>query len=230
MSDIHERLQAIRARMATAATRSGRDPATVQLLAVSKTFPVEAIQEAVEAGQLLFGENKVQELLAKAPLLPAKLEWHLIGHLQSNKVRKILPVARCIHSIDSLDLARDVDRIAAELGLFPKVLIEVNLAAESTKHGFNAETLRSSLEALYALRRLEIQGLMCIPPFDPDPTKSRPHFIELRELRDELEKLGGAPLPQLSMGMSHDFEIAIEEGATIVRVGSAIFGERKAKV
>ena len=228
MNDLHDRLQAIRDRIATAASKAGRDPASVELLAVSKTFPVESIREALDAGQLLFGENKLQEVLAKAPLLPAKVEWHLIGPLQSNKVRKILPLVRCIHSIDSLSLARDVDRIAAELGLFSKVFIEVNLAAESTKHGFNAETLRANLEALYALRRLEIQGLMCIPPFDPDPTKSRPYFIQLRELRDELEKLGSAPLPLLSMGMSHDFEIAIEEGATIVRVGSAIFGERPA--
>lgn len=228
MNDLHARLQAIRDRITTAASKAGRDPASVELLAVSKTFPVESIREAVAAGQLLFGENRAQELLAKVPQLPASLQWHLIGHLQSNKVRKILPLVKCIHSIDSLDLARDVDRIAAELGLYPKVFIEVNVGAESTKHGFNAATLRASLEALCALRRLEIQGLMCIPPFDPDPTKSRPYFTQLRELRDELEKLGGAPLPLLSMGMSHDFEIAIEEGATIVRVGSAIFGERPA--
>lgn len=227
MNNLHDRLQAIRDRIATAATRSGRDPAAIELLAVSKTFPVEAIKEAVDAGQLLFGENKVQEVLAKAPQLPAKLRWHLIGHLQSNKVRKILPLVQSVHSIGSLDLARDVNRIAAELGLFPKVYLEVNLAAESSKHGFTASALRNSLDDIYTLDRLEVQGLMCIPPYDPDPAKSRPYFIQLRELRDELEKLGGAPLPLLSMGMSHDFEIAIEEGATIVRVGSAIFGERK---
>lgn len=226
MNDISQRLQAIRERIQNAAERSGRDPAAAELLAVSKTFPVEAIQEAVAAGQLLFGENKVQEVMAKAPQLPASLQWHLIGHLQSNKVRKILPLAASIHSVGSLSLARDVDRIAGELGLFPKVYLEVNLATESSKHGFTIEDLRSSLEDLYALRRLEIQGLMCIPPFDDDPEKSRPYFVQLRELRDELEKSGGAPLPRLSMGMSHDFEIAIAEGATIVRVGSAIFGER----
>lgn len=226
MSDIHTRLQLIRDRITTAATRCGRDPGSVELLAVSKTFSIEAIQAAVDAGQLLFGESKVQEVLAKAPQLPAKLQWHLIGHLQSNKVRKILPLVKAIHSIGSLDLARAVDRIAAELGLFPKVYLEVNLAAESSKHGFTAALLRSQLEDLYALKRLEIQGLMCIPPYDPDPEKSRSYFVQLRELRDELAKLGGAPLPLLSMGMSHDFEIAIEEGATIVRVGSAIFGAR----
>jgi pyridoxal phosphate enzyme (YggS family) len=227
MNETADRLEAIRERIAAAATRCGRDPASVELLAVSKSFPVETIREAVDAGQLLFGENKVQELLAKAPQLPSKLEWHLIGHLQSNKVRKILPSMKFIHSIGSLDLARDVDRIAAELGLYPKVYLEVNLAAESSKHGFNAEGLRACLEDMLALRRLEIHGLMCIPPFDADPAKSRPYFARLRELRDEFAKNSGVPLPLLSMGMSHDFEIAIEEGATIVRVGSAIFGSRQ---
>lgn len=227
MNALSDRLQAIRDRVATAASRSSRASSSVELLAVSKTFPVEAIQEAVAAGQFAFGENKVQEVLAKAPLLPSTLQWHLIGHLQSNKVRKILPLVQSIHSVGSLDLAGDIDRIATDLGLFPKVYIEVNLASESSKHGFTAAALRSSLESLYALRRLEILGLMCIPPFDADPAKSRPYFVQLRELRDELEKLGGTPLPHLSMGMSHDFDIAIEEGATIVRVGSAIFGDRQ---
>ena len=226
MNDLSDRLQAIRDRISAAAQRCGRDPASIELLAVSKTFPVEAIREAVAAGQLLFGENKVQEILAKAPQLPASLHWHLIGHLQSNKVRKVLPHVKAIHSIGSLDLARDVDRIAAELGLFPQVYLEVNVGDESSKHGFSAEQLRANLEALYSLKRLEIQGLMCIPPFDPDPALSRPYFTKLRTLRDELEQCGGAPLPRLSMGMSHDFDIAVEEGATIVRVGSAIFGAR----
>ncbi|MBB5031967.1 YggS family pyridoxal phosphate-dependent enzyme [Prosthecobacter vanneervenii] len=229
MNDLASRLQAIRDRISAAAQRCGRDPASVQLLAVSKTFPAEAIREALDAGQLLFGENKVQEILAKAPQLPSNLQWHLIGHLQSNKVRKVLPHVQAIHSVDSLDLARDIDRIAGELGLKAKVYLEVNLGDESSKHGFNAEGLRAQLEALHALTRLEIQGLMCIPPFDDDPEKSRPYFVQLRTLRDELEKTGGRPLPLLSMGMSHDFEIAIEEGATMVRVGSAIFGERTYK-
>ncbi len=229
MNDLSERLQAIRDRISAAAQRCGRDPAAIELLAVSKTFPVEAIREAVDAGQMMFGENKVQEILAKAPQLPANLQWHLIGHLQSNKVRKVLPLVKAIHSIGSLDLARDVDRIAGELGLFPQVYLEVNLAEESSKHGFGVEQVRAGLETLYAFKRLEIQGLMCIPPFDADAEKSRPYFVRLRALRDELEKCGGAPLPLLSMGMSHDFEIAVEEGATMVRVGSAIFGERSYK-
>ncbi|HYF34054.1 MAG TPA: YggS family pyridoxal phosphate-dependent enzyme [Prosthecobacter sp.] len=229
MSDLAERLQNIRDRITAAAQRAGRDPASVQLLAVSKTQPVEAILEAVAAGQLLFGENRVQELMTKQSMVPAKARWHLIGPLQSNKVRKVLPLADVIHSVDSLDIAKDINRIAAELGLYPKVYLEINLAAESTKHGFTARVIREQLDSLYELDRLYIQGVMCIPPFDPQPEKSRPFFVQLRELRDELEKLGGAPLPQLSMGMSHDFEVAIEEGATIVRVGSAIFGERKKK-
>jgi pyridoxal phosphate enzyme (YggS family) len=229
MNELPARLQAIRDRIHTAAVSCGRDPATVELLAVSKTHPVEVIRAAVEAGQLLFGENKVQEILAKAPQLPAELHWHLIGHLQSNKVRKVLPLVKAIHSIDSLDLARDVNRIATELGLTAKVYLEVNLAEESTKHGFKVEEVRANLEALHGLDRLNIQGLMCIPPFEADPELSRPYFTRLRELRDDLEKSGGKPLPLLSMGMSHDFEIAIAEGATIVRVGSALFGERPRK-
>lgn len=226
MSAIAEYLEAIHGRMADACTRSGRKPEAVELLAVSKTFPVEVIEEAVSAGQTLFGENKVQELLAKQPALPSRLRWHIIGHLQSNKVRKVLPVVQAIHSVDSVELARDINRIGAELGLFPKVYLEVNVAAESTKYGFKPAALKQQLEELYAFDRLEIQGLMCIPPFEPNAELSRKYFVFLRGLRDELEKIGGAPLPRLSMGMSHDFEIAIEEGSTIVRVGSAIFGSR----
>lgn len=226
MSVIADHLEAVRQRLADACARAGRKVEAVELLAVSKTFPVEVIEEAVDAGQTLFGENKVQELLAKQPALPSRLRWHIIGHLQSNKVRKILPVVQAIHSVDSVDLARDINRIGAELGLFPKVYLEVNVAAESTKYGFKPEALKQQLEELYALDRLEIQGLMCIPPFEPNPEASRKYFTFLRGLRDELEKIGGAPLPRLSMGMSHDFEIAIEEGSTIVRVGSAIFGSR----
>jgi pyridoxal phosphate enzyme (YggS family) len=226
MSDIAERLHAIRERLAAAARRSGRAPESVTLLAVSKTYPAEIIQQAVDAGQACFGENRVQELVQKQPLLPARLEWHLIGPLQSNKVRKVLPLAHLIHAVDSVKIAQDIQRIAGELGLHPQVLLEINLAAESSKHGFSADAIRAQLEELYRLDRLYIQGLMCIPPFDPDPEKSRRYFVQLRELRDELETRGGTPLPVLSMGMSHDFEAAAEEGATIVRVGSAIFGAR----
>ena len=226
MSEIAARLEQIRERMTAACARAGRDSKSVELVAVSKTKPAELIQEAVDAGQSLFGENRVQEVLLKKPLLPARLRWHLIGPLQSNKVRKILPLVEMIEAVDSLDIARDINRIAAELGLHPKVLLEINVATESSKHGFSADRIRAQLEELYALDRLYIQGLMCIPPFDPSPEASRKYFIQLRTLREELEKLGGAPLPVLSLGMSHDFETAIEEGATLVRVGTAIFGGR----
>lgn len=226
MSEIAARLEQIRERITAACARVGRDSKSVELVAVSKTKPAELIQEAVDAGQSLFGENRVQEVLLKKPLLPARLRWHLIGPLQSNKVRKILPLVEMIEAVDSLDIARDINRIAAELGLHPKVLLEINVATESSKHGFSADRIRSQLEELYALDRLYIQGLMCIPPFDPSPEASRKYFIQLRMLKEELEKLGGAPLPVLSMGMSHDFETAIEEGATLVRVGTAIFGGR----
>ena len=226
MSDIAANLELIRERISTACESAGRDLKSVELVAVSKTKPAEVIQEAVEAGQLLFGENRVQEVLLKKPLLPAKLRWHLIGPLQSNKVRKVLPMVEMIEAVDSLSIAKDINRIAAELGLHPKVLLEINVATESSKHGFSAAQIREQLEELYALDRLYIQGLMCIPPFDATPESSRKYFAHLRTLRDELEKLGGAPLSVLSMGMSHDFEVAIEEGATLVRVGTAIFGGR----
>lgn len=226
MSDIADRLKEIRDRLSQAAARSGRQTTEVELLAVSKTYPVEIIQEAVEAGQLLFGENRVQEIQLKQPLLPGSLQWHLIGPLQSNKVRKVLPLVHMIHAVDSVGIAKDIHRIASELDLRPKVLIEVNVGEESSKHGFTPAAIHEQLEALLALDQLDIQGVMCIPPFDEVAEKSRCYFSQLRELRDELEKRGGVALSVLSMGMSHDFEVAVEEGATIVRVGSAIFGAR----
>lgn len=226
MSSVADNIAVARSRIAEAARRSGREAEDVELLAVSKTFPAEVVCEAVEAGLRLFGENRVQELLAKQPLLPAHLRWHLIGHLQSNKIRKVLPCVEAVQAVDSLELARDIDRVAAELGLFPKVYLEVNVAAEASKFGFAPAMLERQLEDLLALGRLEIQGLMCIPPPEPEPERSRKYFVFLRDLRDRLGKQAGAPLAKLSMGMSHDYAIAIEEGATLVRVGSAIFGSR----
>lgn len=223
---IHENLLFVHSKIAEAASRTGRHPADVELVAVTKTFPVEVIREAVEAGHRLFGENRVQELLSKQPDLPASLRWHLIGHLQSNKVRKVLPAVEAIHSVDSLELAQDINRVAAEVGQFPKIYLEVNVAAEASKHGFSPKQLECVLEDLLRLDRLEIEGLMCVPPVSAEPEDSRKHFIFLREFRDRLEKLAGIPFPKLSMGMSGDYGIAVEEGATVVRVGSAIFGKR----
>ena len=226
MALIHDNIENVKSKIASALARSGRNAGEVELVAVSKTFPAEIIREAVDAGLRLFGENKVQELLTKQPLLPSNLRWHLIGHLQSNKIRKILPTVDVIQSVDSLALAQDINRIAAELGLFPKVYLEVNVAAEASKFGFTPATLESQIEELLKLERLEIQGLMCIPPPCPDEEDSRKYFVVLREFRDRLEKQSGTPFSGLSMGMSHDYEVAIQEGATMVRVGSAIFGGR----
>jgi PLP dependent protein len=226
MTSIADHITAVKSGIADAAHRCGRGADDVELLAVSKTFPAEVVREASEAGLRLFGENRVQELLAKQPQLPSRLRWHLIGHLQSNKIRKVLPCVEAIQSVDSLDLARDINRIAAELGLFPKVYLEVNVAAEASKFGFAPARLESQMEELSALDRLEILGLMCIPPPGPEPEDSRKYFVFLREFRDKLEKQAGAPFAKLSMGMSHDYTVAIEEGATLVRVGSAIFGGR----
>ncbi len=229
MSTIATRLAAIHAAIAAAAARSGRRAEDVALVAVSKTQPPETVQEAIEAGQLLFGENRVQEARAKIPLLPARVRWHLIGHLQKNKIRQALPLFTLIESIDSLELALDLDRIATEGGVFPRVLIEVNVGGEGTKFGFTPDRLRTDLEALLRLERVQIEGLMCIPPPVPRAEDARRYFVALRELRDHLASASGVPLPQLSMGMSGDFPVAVEEGATLVRVGSAIFGERQGK-
>lgn len=226
MSDIPARLEEIHSRIAAAASRSGRDPSGVTLVAVSKTHPAETVREAYDAGQLVFGENRVQELVAKAPLLPAAARWHLIGHLQKNKIRKVLPLTELIHGVDSLELAQDIDRIAAELGLFPKILIEVNVSGEKSKFGFSPDAARAQAAALLALPRVQWEGLMTIAPIVEKPEDARPFFAALRRLRDELAAETRTPLPVLSMGMSGDYETAIEEGATLVRVGTAIFGSR----
>ncbi len=226
MSDIAERLQEIHHRMAAAAQRSRRSPEDVALLAVSKTFPPELIGEAARAGQRLFGESRAQECLEKVALLPPQLRWHFIGHLQSNKVRRILPVCEAFHSIDSTALALDFERIAQEEGCRPVIYLQVNVAGDGRKFGFTAESVRREIGPLLELKRVEVGGLMTIPPLVPDPEQSRCHFAALRELRDQLVRETGTPLPGLSMGMSGDFEVAIEEGATIVRIGSVIFGGR----
>ncbi|MEA3210152.1 MAG: dependent protein [Chthoniobacter sp.] len=229
MSTLAERLEAVRGAIAEAAARAGRNAADVALVAVSKAHPPEAISEALSAGQFVFGESRIQEARAKAPLLPGRCRWHFIGHLQKNKIRQALPLFELFHGIDSLELARDLDRIAGEAGVFPKVLLEINVAGEATKFGFPPVKLRAQLEDLLALERLQIDGLMCLPPPGPRAEDSRRYFVLLRELRDALQAEARLPLPQLSMGMSGDFAVAVEEGATLVRVGTAIFGERSGK-
>ena len=226
MTEIEGNLDRVRSAIATAAEKSGRHPEDIQLVAVSKTHPAESVHAALDAGQILFGESRVQEARAKIPLLPSSLRWHFIGHLQKNKIRHALPLFELLQSIDSLALAQDVDRIAGEDGLRPHVLLEVNVAGEGSKFGFQPDALRAQLEALLQLNRLTIEGLMTIPPLAPEPESSRKYFAALRELRDVLEREFRVQLPHLSMGMSDDFPVAIEEGATLVRVGTAIFGKR----
>ena len=221
-----ENLEIVRSRIASAATRAGRDPADVELVAISKTHPAGLVREVAEAGQELFGESRVQEALVKIPELPGRLRWHFIGHLQANKVRKALPLFELIHGVDTMEIARDIDRIAAELGLHPRVLLEVNVSGEGSKHGFTPEALERGLEELLALPRLQVEGFMTMAPLAPEAEASRPFFAALRTLRDRLAAQAGIPFPTLSMGMSGDYEVAVEEGATLVRVGSAIFGGR----
>jgi len=229
MSPIVEKLAALRAEISESAIKAGRDPSSVELIAISKTHPPHIIQEAIDAGQLIFGENRVQEARAKIPLLPSKARWHLVGHLQKNKIRHALPLFDLFHGVDSLELARDINRIAGEMGLFPKILLEVNVADEATKFGFKPDMLRAEIGEVLTLDRVQIEGLMTIAPIVEEPEDARQYFAALRELRDELQREAGAPLPHLSMGMSSDFTAAIQEGATMVRVGTAIFGPRSSK-
>ena len=229
MDSLEQRLAAVLENVAVAARKAGRPPEEIELVAVSKTHDPDAIRAVAEAGQWVFGESRVQEARAKIPLLASRLRWHFIGHLQKNKIRAALPFFELFHSVDSLELARQFQRIADEEGQRPKVLLEVNVAGEATKFGFKPETLETQIEEIVALDRLEVVGLMAMAPLAPEPEHSRPYFRQVRELRDRLERDASVGLPQLSMGMSGDYAVAVEEGATLVRVGSAIFGTRSGK-
>ncbi len=226
---ISANLADVRTRLARAASRAGRDVSSIRLVAVSKTHPVDAVLAALRAGQTMFGENRVQEALQKiSASSDTPIEWHLIGHLQSNKARKAAESFACIHSIDSVDLLRRVDGGAVECGTRPTALVQVDLAGEPTKHGATLDTLLPLFDGAARCRAVSVTGLMVLPPFADDPEDARPYFRRLRELRDELAVRGvpASMLHELSMGMSHDFEVAVEEGATLVRVGTSIFGTR----
>ena len=224
---IQDQLGEIRNAIAGAAARAGRTAESITLLAVSKTFPVSDIMQAYADGQRIFGENRLQEAMEKMPQMPQDCEWHLIGPLQRNKVRKALEQGfALIQAVDSMKLAATISRIAGELGITARILLEVNIDGEASKHGFTPQQLEEEWEALTELPGLDIRGLMCIPAPVDDPQDARPAFAALRTLAEKLRERGPLPLPELSMGMSHDFEVAVEEGATIVRVGSAIFGKR----
>ena len=226
MENVAENLERVRAQIAEAAKKSGRSVEDIELVAISKTHEAEKIRLAFDAGQQLFGESRVQEARAKIPLLPSAARWHFVGRLQKNKIRHALPLFELFHSVDSLDLARDMNRIADEEGLRRRVLLEVNVAGEGSKIGFAPETLREQMETLLELPRLTIEGLMTIPPLASEAEGSRKYFLALRELRHQFATQFRIELPHLSMGMTGDFMVAIEEGATLVRVGTAIFGQR----
>jgi hypothetical protein len=228
-STIADRLAGVRERIAAAARSAGRDPSSVLLVAVSKTFPIDAIREAYAAGQRDFGENRVQEGLQKsANSADLDIRWHLLGHLQTNKARKAAPAFATIHSVDSVELLRKIDAAAAEAGRTPELLIQVDLAGEATKFGVPPEDVPPLFEAAAACGAARVVGLMTLPPIAESPEDARPYFTRLRGLRDQW-LAAGVPAPmlrELSMGMSADFEVAIQEGSTMVRVGTAIFGSR----
>lgn len=221
MSAIAQNLDEVRTRMAAAAVRAGRAPADVQLVAVTKSIDPERIQQATAAGAWVCGESKIQEARAKIPLLSDRLHWHLIGHLQTNKVRDAVSMFELIHSVDSVKLAVEINKWAERTGKSQAILIEVNVGDEASKFGFKPDLVEAALEQINSLPRIEVHGLMTVAPFSADIEQVRPCFRKLRSLRDRLG------LRELSMGMTHDFEAAIEEGATMVRVGTAIFGERR---
>ncbi len=227
MVDIGANLRAVKQRVARAAERSRRDCSEVELLVVTKTWSPSVITEVLEEGHTLLGENKLQEAEKKIAQLPDGLRWHFIGHLQRNKARKALALFDSIHSVDSVRLARHLDRVAGELNRKTSIFLQVNAAGEESKSGFAVGELAQALPDVAGLSNLEVAGLMSIPPVVAQPEAARSSFRALRALRDDLQQGTGMSLPGLSMGMSHDFEVAIEEGATIVRVGSSIFGPRR---
>jgi pyridoxal phosphate enzyme (YggS family) len=220
MSGLAERIQEIQSRIAQAASRAGRDPSEVTLVAVTKKMPPEVVDQALAGGLTLFGESKVQEAKAKIPMVSGRARWQMIGHLQSNKARDAVALFELIHSVDSVHLASELNKWAERSGKTQEILLEVNVAGEKSKFGLNPDALGGVLGEVNAMPRLHVRGLMTIAPFVEEVEQVRPYFRQLRALRDQLG------LAELSMGMTHDFEVAIEEGATMVRVGTAIFGER----
>lgn len=228
MGIIEDNLGIVKGRIRAACQRSGRDPNKVKLIAVSKNFPIEIMQTAYEAGQCYFGENRVQELCDKLPQLPEEIEWHLIGTLQRNKVKNVLGKVALIHSVDSLALAEEISKQAERRKMLINILLQVNIAGEITKHGFAPEKIIEQIKEIGKLSGIKIKGLMTIAPQVKEPEEVRPVFRDLRIIARDIEQLHipGVEMKELSMGMSDDFEVAVEEGATLVRIGSGIFGQR----
>ena len=226
MPNIADNLAAVQERIAAACDRAGRAPEDVQLVAVGKKFPAPIIHEAADCGLTLFGENRVQEAKAKIPDCPGHLRWHFIGNLQTNKCRDAVALFDFLHAVDSLHLAAELNKRCEQAAKVMPVLLEVNVSGEGSKHGFTPESAAAAMEAFFEFPQLEIHGLMTMAPFTRQPENARPYFQKLRELKSACEARLGAPLPDLSMGMSGDYEIAIEEGATIIRLGTTLFGPR----
>jgi len=219
-------IEAVRQQIAAACARAGRDVADVKLVAVSKRKRPDAVRALAECGVDVFGESRVQEASQKIPLCPTGLTWHMIGHVQRNKARDVARLFSYVHSVDSVRLLEALDRAAADAGKTLPALIEINVSGEGSKFGLTPEEVPGVLEQCQSLMNLDVAGVMTIPPFTPEAEEARPHFARLRELRDEWRAESGFPLDELSMGMSHDFEVAIEEGATWIRLGTILFGDR----
>lgn len=227
MLAVEERVAAIQERVRAACVRCGREPAEVGIVAVAKRYGPDAVTGVAACGLTVFGENRIQEAKQKIPLCPGHLEWHLVGHLQSNKVRDAISLFHMIHSVDSLRLLETVDRLCGEAGKRLPVCLQVNVSGEGSKFGMDPTEVAPTLEAATAFMNVEVEGLMTMPPFTEDPEGSRPVFRRLRDVRDEVRDRTGVALEALSMGMSNDFDVAIEEGATWIRVGTLLFGERE---
>lgn len=229
MGTIAENIVRLRERIVNRAIKNGRNPEEITLVAVSKNVDIDRIREAQEAGITIFGENYVQEAKVKVPQVGEGVTWHMVGHLQTNKVKDVVPLFSMIHSVDSIHLAAEISQRVIRLGKTMEVLIQVNIGGESTKAGIHPEKVSSLLEALPHLKGIRVKGFMTMPPYFPNPEKTRPFFKRMRELRDNLLPYlpDSISLSHLSMGMSSDFEVAIDEGATILRIGTAIFGARK---
>lgn len=228
MAEIRENVRRVRERVAEAAVRAGRDPSEITIVAVSKNFPVEAIEEAIEAGITDIGENRVQEAEAKFSRIGRKVRWHMVGHLQRNKVKKALNIFDLIHSVDNVRLLEELEKRAAQRGEIVEVLVQVNTSGEETKFGLKPDEVERFMEAAAQKEHVRVLGLMTIGPLVDDPEKARPCFAMLREIKERVEgmRLPNVEMRHLSMGMTNDFEVAIEEGADIVRIGRAIFGPR----
>jgi pyridoxal phosphate enzyme (YggS family) len=224
---IAENLVEVRERISRAIQKSGREPDSARLITVSKQISVDRIEEARAAGAVVFGENKIQEAISKIEQMGAEgIFWHFIGHLQKNKIKFLDERFDLIHSVDSFELAEKIAKHYHSENRVQRILLQVNVSGEAAKFGMEPKELEKQMAEFFQLQGIQVEGLMTIPPFDSDPENSRRHFSRLRELREQYEKQNGLPLNQLSMGMSNDFEVAIEEGATLVRVGTAIFGPR----